>query len=87
MINVLSIIFTICYKELSQHKIIVTNATAIEELAGVTILCLDKTGTLTLNKLAINKSSVKRYSDINIDDIIHYAALASSTENPDAMLV
>ncbi|CAF1248962.1 unnamed protein product [Adineta steineri] len=60
-------------------------AVAIEELASVTILCTDKTGTLTLNKLSIDKSNIKKYSDVEIDDIIHYAAIASQMENQDAI--
>ncbi|CAF4403469.1 unnamed protein product, partial [Rotaria magnacalcarata] len=84
MPTVLSVTLAIGAKQLSQHKAIVTHVTAIEELAAVTILCSDKTGTLTLNKLVINKPSVKQYSDIGIDEIIHYAAIASRTENQDA---
>ncbi|CAF1279654.1 unnamed protein product, partial [Adineta steineri] len=45
----------------------------------------DKTGTLTLNKLSIDKSNIKKYSDVEIDDIIHYAAIASQMENQDAI--
>ncbi|CAF1413755.1 unnamed protein product [Adineta steineri] len=60
-------------------------AVAIEELASVTILCTDKTGTLTLNKLSIDTSNIKKYSDVEIDDIIHYAAIASQMENQDAI--
>ncbi|CAF1421015.1 unnamed protein product [Rotaria magnacalcarata] len=85
MPTVLSVTLAIGAKQLSQHKAIVTHVTAIEELAAVTILCSDKTGTLTLNKLVINKPSVKQYSDIGIDEIIHYAAIASRTENQDAI--
>ena len=33
--------------------------TAIEEMAGMDILCSDKTGTLTLNKLTVDKSIVE----------------------------
>lgn len=62
-----------------------TRITAIEELAAVTILCSDKTGTLTLNKLVIDKESIINYEDIEKDDIIRYAAYASNQENPDAM--
>jgi H+-transporting ATPase len=86
MPTVLSVTLAIGAKQLSEHKAIVTHVTAIEELAAVTILCSDKTGTLTLNKLVIDKPSIKKYTDAaDIDDIIHYAALASRTENQDAM--
>ncbi|CAF1954569.1 unnamed protein product [Rotaria magnacalcarata] len=85
MPTVLSVTLAIGAKQLSQHKAIVTHVTAIEELAAVTILCSDKTGTLTLNKLVIDKLAAKQYSDIAIDEIIHYAAIASRTENQDAI--
>ncbi len=85
MPTVLSVTLAIGAKQLSEHKAIVTHVTAIEELAAVTILCSDKTGTLTLNKLVIDKPTVKSYADVEIDDIIHYAAIASRMENQDAM--
>ncbi|CAF4652518.1 unnamed protein product [Rotaria socialis] len=85
MPTVLSVTLAIGAKQLSQHKAIVTHITAIEELAAVTILCSDKTGTLTLNKLEIDKPTVKQYSNIEINEIIHYAAIASRTENQDAI--
>jgi H+-transporting ATPase len=74
-------------KELSKRKAIITRITAIEELAAVTILCSDKTGTLTLNKLVIDRETIVKYTDIEIDDIIQYAAYACNRENPDAMYV
>ncbi|KAG8724122.1 plasma membrane H+-ATPase [Ceratobasidium sp. 395] len=43
-------------QQLAKHKAIVTRITAIEALTGVTILRSDKTGTLTTNKLTIDKN-------------------------------
>jgi P-type E1-E2 ATPase len=40
-------------RQLSAHGAIVTRLAAIEELAGMNMLCSDKTGTLTLNKMVI----------------------------------
>jgi H+-transporting ATPase len=37
---------------------VVTRITAIEELAGMTVLCSDKTGTLTLNRLTVNTTLI-----------------------------
>lgn len=85
MPTVLSVTLAIGAKQLSERKAIVTHVTAIEELAAVTILCSDKTGTLTLNKLLIDKSLVKTYSKYNVDEVIHLAAIASRQENQDAM--
>ncbi|HPN67649.1 MAG TPA: cation-translocating P-type ATPase [bacterium] len=41
--------------KLAQKKVIVKRLNAIEDLGNIEILCTDKTGTLTENKLAINK--------------------------------
>ncbi|CAF0765491.1 unnamed protein product [Adineta steineri] len=85
MPTVLSVTLAIGAKQLSEHKAIVTHITAIEELAAVTILCSDKTGTLTLNKLVIDKPAIKTYSDADGNQIIHFAAIASRAENQDAI--
>ncbi len=60
----------------------------IEKLAAVTTLCIDKIGLLTLNRPVIDKSNIKQYSDVEPDDILHYAAIAASRpQNQDVMWV
>ncbi|TFY52141.1 hypothetical protein EVG20_g10688, partial [Dentipellis fragilis] len=85
MPTVLSVTLAVGAQQLAKHKAIVTRITAIEELAGVTILCSDKTGTLTTNKLTIDRSTIKAYGPFSADDIILLAAYASRTENQDAI--
>lgn len=38
--------------------------TAIEEMAGMDVLCSDKTGTLTLNKLTVDKNLIEVKCDL-----------------------
>ncbi|KAL1916782.1 uncharacterized protein VTP21DRAFT_5486 [Calcarisporiella thermophila] len=85
MPTVLSVTLAIGAKQLAEDKAIVTRISAIEELAGVTILCSDKTGTLTLNELTVNHELIKQYSDYSVDDILRMAAYASRIENQDAI--
>ncbi|EJD40156.1 plasma membrane H+-transporting ATPase [Auricularia subglabra TFB-10046 SS5] len=85
MPTVLSVTLAVGAQQLAKHKAIVTRITAIEELAGVTILCSDKTGTLTTNKLTIDKQLVKTYGPFSSDDVILLSAYASRTENQDAI--
>ncbi|KAF8524342.1 plasma-membrane proton-e [Hysterangium stoloniferum] len=85
MPTVLSVTLAVGAQQLAKHKAIVTRITAIEELAGVTILCSDKTGTLTTNKLTIDKNIVKCYGAFSSEDVILLAAYASRTENQDAI--
>ncbi|CAE6386857.1 unnamed protein product [Rhizoctonia solani] len=85
MPTVLSVTLAVGAQQLAKHKAIVTRITAIEELAGVTILCSDKTGTLTTNKLTIDKELVKCYGPFSPQDVILLAAYASRTENQDAI--
>lgn len=61
---------------LAEQKAIVQKLTAIESLAGVDILCSDKTGTLTANKLSIREPYVAEGVDVNW--MMAVAALASS---------
>ncbi|KAL0145746.1 plasma-membrane proton-e [Mucor lusitanicus] len=85
MPTVLSVTLAIGAKQLAEHKAIVTRITAIEEMAAVTILCSDKTGTLTLNKLIVDKPTIKTYAEYDAEDIILISAYASRTENQDAI--
>jgi H+-transporting ATPase len=39
--------------------VITKRMTAIEEMAGMDVLCSDKTGTLTLNKLTVDKNLIE----------------------------
>ncbi|PLW15227.1 hypothetical protein PCANC_11524 [Puccinia coronata f. sp. avenae] len=85
MPTVLSVTLAVGAQQLAKYKAIVTRITAIEELAGVTILCSDKTGTLTTNKLTIDKTTVKVYGEYDVEAVCLLAAYASRTENQDAI--
>ncbi|KAI9607625.1 hypothetical protein KEM48_003534 [Puccinia striiformis f. sp. tritici PST-130] len=85
MPTVLSVTLAVGAQQLAKYKAIVTRITAIEELAGVTILCSDKTGTLTTNKLTIDKSTIKTYTDVGPEDVCVLASYASRIENQDAI--
>ncbi|KAK6834374.1 hypothetical protein PG987_009068 [Apiospora arundinis] len=61
---------------LAKQRAIVQKLTAIESLAGVNVLCSDKTGTLTANKLSIRDPFVTEGQDVNW--MMAVAALASS---------
>jgi len=68
-------------KTLAGMQAIVSRLSAIEELAGMDILCSDKTGTLTQNKMTINDPYT--VNDVEADDLLFYAGLASREENKD----
>ncbi|KAH9455616.1 hypothetical protein Pst134EA_023076 [Puccinia striiformis f. sp. tritici] len=85
MPTVLSVTLAVGAQQLAKYKAIVTRITAIKELAGVTILCSDKTGTLTTNKLTVDKSTIKTYSDVGPEDVCILASYASRIENQDAI--
>ena len=85
MPTVLSVTLAVGAQQLAKYKAIVTRITAIEELAGVTILCSDKTGTLTTNKLTIDRNTIQTYGPFSAEEVILLAAYASRTENQDAI--
>ncbi|XP_047074807.1 plasma membrane ATPase-like [Lolium rigidum] len=86
MPTVLSVTMAIGSHRLSQQGAITKRMTAIEEMAGMDVLCSDKTGTLTLNKLTVDKNMIESFvRDVDKDGVVLYAARASRTENQDAI--
>ncbi len=80
---VLSVTMAVGAMSLAKLKAIVSKLESIEELAGMDVLCSDKTGTLTQNKLTLGKPAVFNGADQN--SIVLTAALASVWEAPDAI--
>ncbi|XP_018674765.2 plasma membrane ATPase 4-like [Musa acuminata AAA Group] len=86
MPTVLSVTMAIGSHRLSEQGAITKRMTAIEEMAGMDVLCSDKTGTLTLNKLTVDKSLIEVFvKDMDKDTVVLYAARASRVENQDAI--
>ncbi|KAJ1258292.1 hypothetical protein BS78_10G064300 [Paspalum vaginatum] len=86
MPTVLSVTMAIGSHRLSKQGSITKRMTAIEEMAGMDMLCSDKTGTLTLNKLTVDKSLIEVYSKgVDKEMVLLYAARASRVENQDAI--
>ncbi|KAL2633531.1 hypothetical protein R1flu_005010 [Riccia fluitans] len=86
MPTVLSVTMAIGSHRLSQQGAITKRMTAIEEMAGMDVLCSDKTGTLTLNKLTVDKNLIETFTKgVDKDLVVLSAARAARTENQDAI--
>ncbi len=72
-------------KELADIDVIVSRMSCLEELAGVSILCSDKTGTLTLNELKLEANPWIPDPQFTNKDLLVYSALASSWVRMDAI--
>ena len=83
MPTVLSVTMAVGAKLLAKRQAIVTRLAAIEELAGVDVLCSDKTGTLTENKLTLGDPF--SVHGIEPAQVILDAALASRAEDKDTI--
>ncbi|MCW8823669.1 MAG: plasma-membrane proton-efflux P-type ATPase, partial [Ignavibacteriaceae bacterium] len=78
---VLSVTMAVGASLLAKKKAIVSKLVAIEEMAGMDILCSDKTGTITKNELTL--AEVKAFEGFTSDDVLLFASLASREEDKD----
>ncbi len=81
MPTVLSVTMAVGARLLARKEAIVSRLVAIEELAGVDVLCADKTGTLTQNKLTLGDPF--GVNNAPAEQVILAAALASRADNKD----
>jgi len=75
---VLTIVQSVGAMELAKKGALVTRLDSIEDAASVDVLCLDKTGTITQNKLSVTDSIP--FSGYSKEDVITIAALSSQEE-------
>jgi H+-transporting ATPase len=78
---VLSVTMALGAKILAVKQAIVTKLTAVEEVAGIDVLCSDKTGTLTQSKLTPGEPFT--VSNVKAEEVILAGALASREEDQD----
>ena len=64
--------------ELTRKNVLVTRLDSIEDAASIDVLCLDKTGTVTQNKLSVG--DVVPFATYAKEDVIVMASLGSSQE-------
>ena len=83
MPTVLSVTMAVGARVLAAKQAIVSRLAAIEELAGMDVLCSDKTGTLTQNKLTLGEPFC--VDGITPEQVILCAALASRAEDQDTI--
>jgi H+-transporting ATPase len=83
MPTVLSVTMAVGARLLAKKQAIVSKLVAIEELAGVDVLCADKTGTLTQNKLTLGDPF--SVNNISAAQVILDAALASRSDDNDTI--
>lgn len=92
---VLTIFLALGAWRISQRKVLTRRVPAVEMLGAATVLCVDKTGTLTLNRMTVTKISVGNQVESvngkqltlpdNLHEIIEYSILASPEDPFDPM--
>lgn len=80
---VLSVTMAVGAVALSRMKAIVSRLESIEEMAGIDVLCCDKTGTLTENRLTMGDPMA--FGGIEAHEVVLSAVLASKSEDQDAI--
>jgi H+-transporting ATPase len=78
---VLSVTMAVGATALAKKEAIVSKLVAIEEMAGMDVLCSDKTGTITQNKITVGE--VEPFEEFTESDVLLFATLASREENQD----
>lgn len=80
---VLSVTMAVGARQLAAQKAVVSHLPAVEELGGIDVLCSDKTGTLTQNRIEVGDPWVA--PDVTGQELIRAAVLASSADSNDAI--
>ncbi|KAJ3009688.1 hypothetical protein HKX48_007801 [Thoreauomyces humboldtii] len=94
--TVMSVTMAVGAGQLAKKQVIIKRLTAIEELASVSTLCSDKTGTLTLNELTFDRPYLSMHGNTTDDfkgtgesytdqDLLTYSYMASEPGAQDAI--
>ena len=78
---VLTVTMAVGATALARKEAIVSKLVAIEEMAGMDVLCSDKTGTITKNELTV--AQISTFPGFTQDDVLVLGSLASRKEDQD----
>ena len=79
---VLSVTMAVGARYLAKREAVVSHLPAVEEMSGVDVLCVDKTGTITCNELAIVDVAAIA-GEVDRDEILTDAALTAERDGSD----
>src|SRR6185295_3125823 len=89
---VLTVFLALGAWRISQHGVLTRRAPAIEALGSTTVLCVDKTGTLTQNRMVVqslwvpgNELEPRARQDASLLELVEFGVLASEREPFDPM--
>jgi len=80
---VLTIVQAVGAMELADEGVLITRLDSIEDAASIDVLCLDKTGTITQNKLSIIDTAA--FAEYTKEDVAIIASMASQEEGMDTI--
>jgi H+-transporting ATPase len=66
---------------MASKKAIITHLTALQEIASMTVLCSDKTGTLTTADMRVTPSEIWTMGEYSKDDALIWSGVASNPAN------
>jgi len=66
-----------------KHNAIVTSIPALQDIASMSMLCSDKTGTLTTAKMSVIDDKVYAHNGYNSKDVLNFAYMASNPDKKD----
>jgi H+-transporting ATPase len=78
---VMQVTMAIGAKTMASKKAIITHLTALQEIASMTVLCSDKTGTLTTADMRVTPSEIWTMGEYSKDDALIWSGVASNPAN------
>lgn len=92
LFTIMTVVFALGIKRMVKHNALIKRIETVEILGNVSVVCSDKTGTLTQNKMKVvqifdGKKTYKDLNDIKDKTIFEYGMLCNDSNDDDGVLV